>query len=39
MKDVFITDHKLKAKKYNTTNAKEDEQFYKYYKSLQEYNS
>ena len=39
MKDVFITDHKLKAKKLNTTNSKEDEQFYKYYKSLQEYNS
>jgi hypothetical protein len=39
MKDVYITDHKAKPGKFNTTNAKEDEQFYKYYQSLQQYNS
>ena len=39
MKDVYITDHKAKPAKFNTTNAKEDEQFYKYHQSLQQYNT
>ena len=38
MKDVYITDHKAKPRKFNTTNAKEDEQFFNYYQSLQQYN-
>jgi len=39
MKDVYITDHKAKPRKLNTTNAKDDEQFFNYYQSLEQYNS
>lgn len=39
MKDVYVTDHTPKDKKYFTTNAKEDEEFYRYKQSLAEYNS
>jgi hypothetical protein len=37
MKDVYITDHKYKARKLNTTSADEDEHFYKYSQSLKQY--
>jgi hypothetical protein len=30
MGDVYVTNHTPKQKKYNTTNSKEDEQFFKY---------
>ena len=38
MKDVYITNHEPKVKKYFTTNKNEDEDFYRYKKSLEEYN-
>ena len=39
MKDVYVTDHEPKPRKYHTSNKKEDEDFYRYQKSLEEYNS
>ena len=39
MKDVYITDHKAKPQRLNTTNSKDDEQFYRYYQSLEKYNA
>jgi hypothetical protein len=39
LKDVYVTDHKPKQARYNTINNKDDEQFFKYKQSLQEYNS
>ena len=39
MKDVYITDHVAKPRKFNTINAKDDEQFFNYYQSLQQYNA
>jgi len=36
--DVYITNHEPKVRKYHTNNSKEDEQFYKYLKSVKEYN-
>jgi hypothetical protein len=39
LKDVYVTDHKLKQAKFNTINKKDDEQFYNYKQSLAEYNN
>ena len=39
MKEVYVTDHKPVQKKYNTLSEEEDEQYYNYVKSLQEYNA
>ena len=39
LKDVYVTDHTPKDKKFFTINKNEDEQFYKYKKALAEYNS
>jgi hypothetical protein len=39
MKDVYVTDHKPKQKRYSTNNLKEDEQFYRYKQALTDYNS
>lgn len=39
LKDVYVTDHEPKAKKFITNNKKEDEQFYRYKQALEEYNS
>ena len=39
MQDVYVTDHNPKEKRYATTSAQEDEDFYKYQQSLKEYNS
>lgn len=38
LKDVFVTDHKPKDKKFTTLSSDEDELFYKYSKSLKDYN-
>lgn len=38
LKDVYITDHKPRQKKYHTNNKSEDLAFYKYEQSLREYN-
>ena len=38
-KDIYVTDHKPKQKKYHTTNKAEDEEFYKYSQALEEYNN
>ena len=37
-KDVYVTDHEARPKKYFTLNKKEDQDYFKYKKSLQEYN-
>lgn len=37
-KDVYVTDHTPKPKKYLTLNKNEDQDFFNYKKSLQEYN-
>lgn len=39
LKNVYLTDHTPKEKKYFTLNKEEDEKFFKYKKSLEEYNS
>lgn len=38
LEDVYVTNHEPKQKKYHTTNKKEDEEFFRYKKSLEEYN-
>ena len=38
-KDVYVTDHTPRDKKYFTLNKKEDEDFFKYTQSLKEYNT
>ena len=38
MKDLYMTDHVPKTKKYNTLNEEEDKQFYEHLKRLQEHN-
>lgn len=38
LKDVYITDHQPRQKKYHTNNRAEDLAFYKYEQSLKEYN-
>lgn len=38
LKDVYVTDHTPKPKKYTTLNKKDDMAFFNYYKSLEEYN-
>lgn len=38
LKDVYVTDHTPKEKKYNTNNSKEDEDFYNYHVALENYN-
>lgn len=38
LKDVYITDHKPRQKKYHTNNKAEDLAFYKYEQSLKDYN-
>lgn len=38
LENVFITNHVAKNKKYNTLSEEEDQQFYNYLKSVQEYN-
>jgi len=37
MEDVYITDHVAKTKKFNTLSEEEDQQFYDYLKSVEEY--
>ena len=39
LKDVYITDHQPKQKRYSTINSKDDEDFFRYKKALQEYNA
>ena len=39
MKDVYVTNHEPKDKKYVTISAKEDQEFYRYKKSVEEYNN
>jgi hypothetical protein len=39
LKDVYVTDHTPKDKKYFTLNKSEDEKFYNYKKSLEDYNT
>lgn len=39
MKDVYVTNHEPKTKKYFTTNSKEDEEFYRYKQAVADYNS
>jgi hypothetical protein len=38
LKDVYVTDHKPKAKKYITLGSDEDQAFYKYTQELKNYN-
>ena len=38
MKNVYMTDHVPKTKKYNTLNEEEDKQFYEHLKRIQDYN-
>jgi len=38
MKDVYVTDHKHVAKKFVTLSDEEDMEYYRYVKSLEEYN-
>lgn len=38
MEDVYLTDHTPKDKKYHTNSEEEDEQFFKYKQSVQDYN-
>ena len=37
MKDVYVTDHKPVAKKFSTLSEEEDEEYYNYVRSVQEY--
>ena len=37
MEDVYITDHVAKTKKFNTLSEEEDQQFYDYLKSVEDY--
>jgi len=37
MKDVYITDHVYKPKKLNTLSEEEDQHFYEYAQSIEEY--
>lgn len=39
LKNVYVTDHTPKQRKYATINSQEDEQFYRYKQALQDYNS
>jgi hypothetical protein len=39
MKDVYITDHTRKQERYNTLNAGEDQDFFKYAQSVAEFNA
>lgn len=39
MADVYVTDHKPVAKKFSTLSAEEDEQYFAYIRSLEDYNS
>jgi hypothetical protein len=39
LKDVYVTNHEPRPKRYHTTNSKEDEEFYRYKQALKEYNS
>ncbi len=39
MKDVYVTDHTPKQKKFATLGKQDDENFFKYKQALQEYNS
>jgi hypothetical protein len=36
---VYVTDHSPKTPKFATINSKDDEQFFRYKQSLEEYNS
>ena len=38
MRDVYITDHKVKAAKFSTLSAQEDFEYYNYVRSLEDYN-
>lgn len=38
LKDVYVTDHVAKARKFSTLSAQEDAEFYSYLRSLEEYN-
>ena len=38
LKDIYVTDHVPKAKQFSTTSDEDDEQYYNYVKSLQDYN-
>lgn len=37
--DVFVTNHQPKAKKFLTTSAQEDENFFRYQQALKEYDA
>lgn len=37
MKDIYVTDHKHKAAKFNTLSEEEDEHFFEYMKQLKSY--
>ena len=37
LKDVYVTDHTPKVKKFNTNSESEDLQYYNYMKSLEDY--
>ena len=38
MKDVYVTDHKPQPKKFSTLSSEEDQEYYNYVRSLEEYN-
>ena len=38
MKNVYMTDHVPKSKKYNTLSDEEDKQFYEHLQRIQDYN-
>ena len=39
LQDVYVTDHKPENKKFSTLSDQEDQEYYNYVRSLQEYNS
>ena len=39
LKDVYVTTHEAKQKKYFTTDVEDDSQFYRYTRALEDYNS
>ena len=38
LRDVYVTDHKPKAKKFSTLSEEEDEEYFAYMRSLEDYN-
>lgn len=39
LKDIYITNHEPRVPKYHTNNPQEDQEYFKYVKSLEEYNN